>query len=65
MVKKYIDFDGVIKDTYKVLFADYNNNISDTEHVIKKDWIYVLKNSPIINNAVKVINELDNELGEK
>lgn len=60
MVKKYIDFDGVIKDTYKVLFADYNNNISDTEHVIKKDWIYVLKNSPIINNAVKVINELDN-----
>ena len=60
MVKKYIDFDGVIKDTYQTLFDDYYNGISDTEHVIKKDWLYVLEKSPIINNAITLINELDN-----
>ena len=63
-MKKYIDFDGVIKDTYMPLFEDYlekkknGEYISDTEHVIKKDWIYVLEKSPIINNAIKIINEL-------
>lgn len=64
-MKKYIDFDGVIKDTYVPLFEDYwekqknGEYINDTEHVIKKDWIYVLANSPIINNAIAIINEID------
>ena len=64
-MKKYVDFDGVIKDTYMPLFEDYFANqkngeyIDDTEHVIKKDWIYVLEKSPIINNAIKILNELD------
>ncbi len=65
--KIYIDFDGVIKDTHDALFEDYNEKIkrgeyvTDTEHVIKKDWIYVLEKSPIIGNAIKIINELDND----
>ena len=64
-VKKYVDFDGVIKDTYVPLFEDYwvrqknGEYIDDTEHVIKKDWIYVLEKSPIINDAIKILNELD------
>jgi len=64
-MKKYVDFDGVIKDTYMPLFEDYfakqknGEYIDDTEHVIKKDWIYVLEKSPIINNAIKILNELD------
>lgn len=62
----YVDFDGVIKDTYVPLFEDYwerkNNGeyIDDTEHVIKKNWIYVLAKSPIINDAIKILNEIDN-----
>ena len=64
-MKKYVDFDGVIKDTYMPLFEDYfakqknGEYIDDTEHVIKKDWIYVLAKSPIINDAIKILNELD------
>ena len=39
-MKKYVDFDGVIKDTYIPLFEDYLEKrkngefIDDTEHVI-------------------------------
>lgn len=64
-MKKYIDFDGVIKDTYLPLFEDYlikkNNGeyVDDTKHVMKKDWLYVLKKSPIINNAIEIINSLN------
>ena len=64
-MKKYIDFDGVVKDTYGPLFEDYfirkknGEYVDDTEHVIKKDWIYVLAKSPIINNAIALINEID------
>jgi len=63
--RKYVDFDGVIKDTYMPLFEDYLEKqkngefIDDTEHVIKKDWIYVLQKSPVINDAIKFLNELE------
>jgi len=59
MVKKYIDFDGVIKDTHQILFEDYRECDSDIMHVQNKDWIYVLSNSPIINDAINIINEID------
>ena len=58
-VKKYVDFDGVIKDTYQPLFEDYwerrknGEYIDDTEHVIKKDWIYVLEKSLILKIYLK------------
>lgn len=63
---KYVDFDGVIKDTYQPLFEDYwkkrknGEYIDDTEHVIRKNWIYVLAKSPIINDAIRILNEVDN-----
>ena len=52
MVKIYVDFDGVIKDTYQALFCDYDPKLSDTFHVITKDWKDVLDNSPIINKEL-------------
>ena len=63
-MKKYIDFDGVIKDTTPALFDDFpgystGTYISNTEHVIKKDWIYVLANSEVIGNAVEIVNGLN------
>ena len=64
----YVDFDGVIKDTYMPLFEDYwekqknGEFIDDTEHVIKKDWIYVLDKSPVISDAINILNEIDNTI---
>ena len=63
-MRKYIDFDGVIKDTTPALFDDYTGYstgtyISNTDHVIKKDWIYVLANSEVIGNAVEIVNGIN------
>ena len=66
-MKKYIDFDGVILDTYMPLFRDYFESkgsyqrmyIDDTNHVINKDWQEVLNNSLVINNAIEIIKELN------
>ena len=55
---KYIDFDGVIKDTYLPLFSDYferkanGEYVDDTRHVINKNWCEVLKNSHVIEDAI-------------
>ena len=64
-MKKYIDFDGVIMDTYYPLFCDYFEKqgqciyVDDTTHVINKDWQEVLNNSLVINNAFEIIKELN------
>lgn len=64
-MKKYIDFDGVIMDTYMPLFHDYLAKkeqgiyVDDTIHVINKDWYEVIANSKVINNAIEIIKELD------
>lgn len=65
--KIYVDFDGVIKDTHIALFDDYpekdNNHefVRATEHVIKKDWIYVLEKSPVIGDAINIVNEIEDD----
>ena len=64
-MKKYIDFDGVILDTYLPLFHDYLEKqkegiyVDDTIHVINKNWQEVLENSAIIENSIKIIKELN------
>ncbi len=64
-MKKYIDFDGVIMDTYLPLFQDYLEKrkegiyVDDTIHVINKNWQEVLTNSVVINDAIRVIKELN------
>ena len=66
-MKKYIDFDGVIMDTYMPLFHDYLEKkkngiyIDDTKHVINKNWIEVIDNSIVINDAINIIKELEEE----
>ena len=62
---KYIDFDGVIKDTYLPLFSDYferkanGEYVDDTRHVINKNWREVLKNSHVIEDAINIINSMN------
>lgn len=64
-MKKYIDFDGVIMDTYMPLFHDYLEQkeqglyVDDTIHVINKNWYEVIANSLVINNAIEIIKELN------
>ena len=64
-MKKYIDFDGVIMDTYMPLFCDYFAKrdagiyVDDTEHVISKNWQEVLNNSLVINDSIRIIKELN------
>lgn len=66
-MKKYIDFDGVIMDTYMALFKDYFEKrnqgiyVDDTEHVINKNWEEVLGNSLFINDSIEIIKELNPE----
>ena len=66
-MKKYIDFDGVIMDTYMALFRDYFEKqaqgmyVDDTEHVIHKNWEEVLGNSLFINDSIEIIKELNPE----
>ena len=64
-MKKYIDFDGVIMDTYMPLFKNYAEKkklgkyISDTDYVINQNWQQVIAESEVINNALNIIKELD------
>lgn len=65
-MKKYVDFDGVIMDTFLPIFGDYKKKtmadgtfISDKEHVQTVDWNLALKNSLIINDAIEIIKLVD------
>lgn len=66
MNKIYIDFDGVILDTWEVILKKYNEQFKSTEieeNKIKKvmldiGWNYILDSSKEINNALKKIKEI-------
>lgn len=66
-MKVYIDFDGVILYTTKELFnewlsTNYDINIkekSKIKYIISKDWEYILKKSPVIDEAIKYLREMD------
>ena len=61
----YIDFDGVILDTYLPTFKEYlekeklGKYIDDIEYVQKQNWEKILKESEIINNSLDIIKSLD------
>ena len=61
----YIDFDGVILDTYFPTFKEYyeqeklGNYIDDIEYVQKQDWNKILVESEIINNSIDIIKSID------
>ena len=66
MNKIYIDFDGVILDTWEVIFEKYKEQfktIEIDENKIKKvmldiGWDFILDNSEEINNSLKNIKEI-------
>ena len=67
MSKLYIDFDGVILDTWELIFKKYYeqyNTADISEKRIKKlmlniGWDYILNNSKEINESIKKIKRLD------
>ena len=66
MNKIYVDFDGVILDTWEVIFEKYKEQfktIEIDENKIKKvmldiGWDFILDNSEEINNSLKNIKEI-------
>lgn len=71
MVKLYIDFDGVIKNTIAYMYQEMDKlgiewrgvhtNSKEVEEYIKNlDWEYLLHNTSFINNSIKAIKEIKN-----
>lgn len=63
----YIDFDGVILDTDKVLFKEFIDNPNFepfnepemVEYIKKSNWDYVIRNSEVINDSLYYLKESD------
>ena len=58
----YIDFDGVILDTEKLLFLPERQFVSEKEkikHLQEIDWNFVLNNSEVINEAIYYLKEMN------
>lgn len=66
-MRYYIDFDGVILDTEELLFKEWRKRIehkklSEIEkirYVQEADWNYILNNSPVINDAIYYLKNID------
>ncbi|MEE3343666.1 MAG: hypothetical protein VZS44_06215 [Bacilli bacterium] len=64
---RYIDFDGVILDTEDILFYDWRHypdryNMpwdSEARYVERANWVYILEKSPIINDAINILKNMD------
>lgn len=64
---KYIDFDGVILDTLDLIFEEWDKDPekakvkygSDIEYVKAIDWNNVVNNSPIINDSIYYLRQMD------
>ncbi len=65
IIKKYIDCDGVILDTEKDLFKEYDKlieqgiNITRREYLQNLDWNLWIYQAEIIKNAVELLNNYD------
>lgn len=71
MVKLYIDFDGVIKNTIAYMYQEmdelgiewrgiHTNSKEVVEYIKNLDWEYLLHNTSFINNSIKAIKEIIN-----
>ena len=64
---RYIDFDGVILDTEELLFYEWRKNPDrkklpeavKIEYIKNSDWGYIINNSPIINDAINKLKDMD------
>lgn len=63
-MKKYVDFDGVLFDTEKLLFDDnyYKAMLKKDFDIVRYlqsiDWYNLIKNSKEINNSLSILREL-------
>ena len=64
---RYIDFDGVIIDTEDLLFEEWRK-IPNIEYLTEEDkieyvkmanWKYIIENSPIINDSIYILKNID------
>ena len=63
----YIDFDGVILDTEDLLFYEWRKNpdrhklseYDKIKYIQKSDWNYIIKVSPVINDAIYYLKHMD------
>ena len=55
-MKIYIDFDGVLLDTDKVIDLEFNGIGERREFVKNYDWFKLMRDDLIINNAFEYIN---------
>ena len=63
----YIDFDGVILDTEKLLFEQWRKNPNrhllsigeKIKYIQQANWNYILNNSPIINDSIYYLKCMD------
>ena len=63
----YIDFDGVILDTEKLLFEEWRKNpnrnslpeIEKIKYIQNSNWNYILNNSSIINDSIYYLNSIN------
>ena len=64
---RYIDFDGVILDTEDLLFYEWRRNpnhhyLPEEDKVLyvkNSDWRYIINNSPIINDSIYLLKNMD------
>ena len=62
---RYIDLDGVILDTEDIIFNKLlfnRNNLNEDfifPYVVNINWAYVLKNSKDINDAIKILKNMN------
>lgn len=62
----YIDFDGVILDTVKLMFEEWDNCDKVEEMDRKKyfqnlNWKYILNNSSEINNSISYLKQMNSK----
>lgn len=63
----YIDFDGVILDTAKILFEEWKKNpnrhslpeAEKIKYIQKANWPFILNNSEIINDSIYYLKQMD------
>lgn len=56
-MKIYLDFDGVILDTEKILNEEYDGIVDRREFVKNYDWFKLMRDDIIINNSLDYIKE--------
>ena len=66
-MKIYVDFDGVIFDSEKLLFEEYKkfknqNEILKIKYIQEKDWEELLSKCNVINNGIEILKSLRKDI---